>query len=105
MRFQLLLVAAICTTPSSTPTHSPGGAAALQSPKMGNQMVYPHNAVINSSDTSTSAKRSIGNVIELRKELHERRMARILREKEAKLKERGLWDWITDHILGISWNC
>lgn len=73
---------------------------------MGNQMMYPRNAVINSSDTSTSAKRSIGNIIERRKELHERRMARIEREKEeARLKERGLWDWITDDVLGISWNC
>jgi hypothetical protein len=69
-------------------------------------MMYPRNAVINSSDTSASTKRSIGNIIEGRKELHERRMARIEREKEeARLKERGLWDWITDDILGISWNC
>jgi len=62
---------------------------------MGNQIMVPRRATTDSS--GTERRRALDGVA--------RRKSRQERRKEiAELEERGLWDWFTDDVLGVSWN-
>lgn len=85
-------------SPFTNSLTTPGSVAALKFPQMGNQMMVPRRERGNSPIPFGSERRRALDGVAKRKNMQERR------KETAELEERGLWDWITDDVLGVSWN-
>jgi hypothetical protein len=69
-----------------------GFAAALRFPLMGDQVMTARRAT--SGDGSSLSRRRLGNSLERRQEVEQRRQELLEKRNSGELDERGLFDWI-----------